>query len=491
LARKTNHISVLQFDGHLISWLRAARSTTGVRVLDFALERGTWSAGDGSLETALGEFVAKHQITQDALYSVLPRHDITTRILTLPSQKPEEIAGMIRLSAAEFVPYAAEELVIDQCILQKSADGEARVLAALAHRDVVESHLQLLSRAGVEPERIYLSSACLASATVAARPGCNERYALVNLASGGLEALVINGQRLEYSRGVASAQDWSLEGGSAEEAIKELGVEVRASLSAYRRESEDGLGLDAVYLCSDWVDVQRPADCLTHDAGYECSPAWFGRDLVVHGIEHLPTLPLVALGAALTAQGRAAIAINLVPESITKRRARAAVQKTALKAAILVALILVALAGLNFQAVHQRMAIIKDFEARIGKIEAEAKGVVAKEQRLQILRRQVEQEGTVLELLAALCEQAPVSGLNFSQITFEHGEELNIWGRAETLNEVNRLGQALRELGKSTYSQFANAKQIYWDTVQERNKRIYNYAIGIPFSEETTLELEE
>ncbi|MDQ1257065.1 MAG: hypothetical protein QG656_1666 [Candidatus Hydrogenedentes bacterium] len=488
MARKSNNIGVLQFSEHEMTWLRAAPSSGGVRVLDFVVERGSWSAESGALEKALSAFVRRCKAAEDTVYTVLPRHEMTARILTLPSQDDTEIAGMIRLSAEEFVPYAADELVIDHAILASLSNGESRVLAVLAHRDVVESHLHLVRAAGIEPEGILLSSACLASAVLAARPDSADRIAVVNLASGGLEAIVIHRGRLDYDRGIASAQDWSLEQGPSEAVIEELGEEVGASLAAYRRESEDGGRPETVYLSSDWADVRVPAEMLSASATYACSPAWFARDLVAKGLEQVETLPLVALGAVLTAQDQARVVINLVPRNVMQNRALASVKRTALKVALLLAILGASLGGLYFQAIQQRQAIIDDLDARIGQIETDAKGIVAKQQQLQILQRQVERKGTFLELLAAVCSLAPEDGLNINRIAFQHGQEFSIYGRAKMITEIDKLAQALRDLGETTYPQFAKATTLYRNEAYERNEQVYDYGIGIEFPEEIELE---
>ncbi|MCX5759550.1 MAG: hypothetical protein NTU83_13810, partial [Candidatus Hydrogenedentes bacterium] len=95
MSRKTNYISILQFDERGISRLRAHRSSKGVEVAAFDQERGEWSSRDGSLEAALQAFAQKYRLADDQLYTVLPRYDMTARILVLPSQDPSEIAGMI------------------------------------------------------------------------------------------------------------------------------------------------------------------------------------------------------------------------------------------------------------------------------------------------------------------------------------------------------------------------------------------------------------
>ncbi|HEO71222.1 MAG TPA: hypothetical protein ENN80_08160 [Candidatus Hydrogenedentes bacterium] len=472
-------------------WLRAASGGDRVHVLDFAVEEGDWSAGTNALDKALKAFIDKHGIARDAVYSVLPRHGMTARILTLPTQDPREIGGMIRLSAGEYVPYAIEELVIDQCVLDELPDGASRVMTVFAHRDLIETHLAVLGAAGVEPQKVFMSSACFVSAAVAARTACDERYAVVNLASGGLEVVVLCGRSLEYDRGIGSAQDWGLLEAPSGEALEELVLEVRASLSAYRRESEEGLSPDAIYLSSEWMDVARTAELLTQQTGYTTSPAWFGRDLTGRGADKLPCLSLVALGGVLAAQGRAALDIDLTPPSVIKRRRSIVTRRKAVRWAAAIMLLGLATFGLYFQSYRQRTAVLEALDARIAAIETNARDVVSKQRQLQILQNQVERKGSLLELLAALCEVAPPSNLNITRITFEHGSELNIWGRARTLNEVNDFTQALRQLGESTIPQFVNARRLYEVQTPERDETIYAFAVGIPFPETEETEAEE
>lgn len=481
MAHKTRNISVLQFDEHLIAWTRIGRTTRGVHVLNSAFERGAWAATDGSLETALKRFANDHHIADDLIYSVLPRHDMTARIIDLPSQDPAEIAGMVQLSATEYVPYLAEELAIGQCVLNKTVKGESRVLAVFSHRDIVESHLRLLEAAGLEPERLFLSTSCLASGAINARPGCDEHYALVNLASGGIEFLVFRGQRFEYGRGVAANVDWGGAVESMADLVSELAAEIRSTLSAYRRESEDGATPEVLYICSDWADVTGLAEALTPEAGIECMPARFCRELVVRGAEHCQALNLTALGAGITAQERTPFVINLLPESYVQRRASTRIKRRAIILAAVLLVNILALAGLDYLSVRQRMAAINALDARIAEVEPYARGVLSKQRQLQILQEQIEKKGSVLELLAAICDVAPNEGLSLTRIDFVRGAEINLWGRTKTLNEVDQFAQAIRELGKTTFPQLADARRLYETEIYEQNKPIFSYAIGIPF----------
>ncbi len=482
MTRKTNFISILQFDEHLISRVRARRSSKGLEVVAVDQEQGSWQAHDGSLEAALKAFAATRRLQEDQVFTVLPRYDMTARILELPSNDLAEIDGMVRLSAEEYVPFSHEELITDQCILSKTGDGGSRVLAVFAHRDVVEGHLNVLRAANLEPEQVFLSTACLASAAVEARKDAS-RYALVHLGSGGLEVLVINKGRLEYGRAVASQQDWDLATGNSEDILEELGVEVRASLSAYRRESEDGEDVEAVYLCSESVDVTAHAESLYHEIGVKCSAATFATGAITEGKDLLRTLPMVALGGALIAMDRAPVAIRLLPKGVLESRERKGVKRNAIRFGALAAAILIALIAAYAQAIYQRKAYIKTLEAQIARVDPVAKSIVSKQRQLRILQHQVDRTGSVVDLLASLVDLFPSTDINITNFIFTHGEKIEVAGRSKTLPAIEKLAHDLTEVGKATIPQFARAQRMYENQGQEKGLPVWDYKISLPFPE--------
>ncbi len=485
MAKGTGHINILLVDEHLLSLLQVRPTSKGVDVVAHEVEHGAWSAQDGTLETALRAFVQMHQLAGEDVYTVLPRHEITSRIVVLPSADMDEIQGMIRLSAEEYVPYPLNDLVLDQCLLARLADGSSRVMAVFAHKDLVSAHMAMLGKVGIEPKQIYLSTACLASAAIASGGPEADRYALVNLSPGGLEALVIKDGHLEYGRAVATVRDWSLQGDTAVEALHELSVEVRGSLSAYRRESEDGVGVDAVFLCSDGVDVSRAAEDLTQETGRDAGPAAFMDTIVTHGRELLKSLPMVSLGAALAVQGRAPVSVNLVPETVLASREMAVVRRVTVRFALVALVFVVSLIALYFQAVQQRRVYIDELSAAINEISPRAEDIRAKQRNLAVLQNQVSREGSLLDLLAVVCDAMPAQHINITHVNFRHGEHLGIAGRARDVQYVDRLTERLRATGVMQLSQ---ATQSYTTVVQERSADVLNYAIGMNFPGAEVLE---
>ncbi|MBP8128616.1 MAG: hypothetical protein KA184_03480 [Candidatus Hydrogenedentes bacterium] len=486
MARNSNHISIVQCDERLISRMRVLSKPGKLEILAFDQEHGAWSAQDGTLEAALRDFSGRFHLADDAVVTILPRHDITTRILVLPSDKPEEIASMIRFSAEEYVPYTAEELMLSQCVLRLLPTGEARVLAAFAHRDVVEGHMRLLAGAGIVPEHVYLSTACLATAVAEARPDASGDFALVNLASGGLEALTFDRDgHLMFGRGVASGQQWHAPDGEVAGIFEELSVELRATLSAYRREAPDSYEVERVYLAADAAFVETLAQGLETETAVQCRPADFLPALVGSGAQHLAAPALSALGAALLAQGRGEVLIDLVPESVKEDQRIRVVKRQALKAGFLATLVLVAVGLWFYQQVRQREAYRVELETRLQGLAARAGGVVEKREQLRIIRREVRPSGSVLQYLANVCRAAPDGGLNLTEFRFDHEDGIEVKGRAESLDLINGFGQSLRELGKTTgLEQFLGATRMYEnDNIPEQDKRIWEYHYTIPFEE--------
>ena len=516
MARKSHYITVLQFDRRRITALRLQPGPHGVDIAGCYREEGDWNRDDGSLGEALKAFITTHGLGKDTVCTILPRHDITTRILTLPTHSEHELANMVRLSAEEFVPFSAEELIIDQCILEKSDNGECQALAVLAHRDVVNGHVELVRQAGVEPRRILLSSACMASVAIAGGAADRGCFALVNLASGGLEVVILKDGRLVYSRGVGTVQDWTFAAESAEagtpgqqanlgidlgagpapagggaEAIEELVLEVRGSLATYRRESEDGLGAERLYLCSDHADLDRACAALQERIGKPCTPAEFAEPLVHSGAEHLEGhVPLVLLGAALAAQDRAPVDIELLPESLTRQRELQHVKRVGLRVAVLAALVMAGLAGLYWQAVSQRQELIDELQAVTEEIGPSARGIAAKQEQLQILRREVDRRGSVLELLAVLTEAAPPPiaenepRVNINRFSYDRRDGIDLWGRARTVDDVANFTRNIHKMAEGHLEALATAKRVYEKRTLERSEDVWSFQVEVTFPEE-------
>jgi len=183
------------------------------------------------------------------------------------------------------------------------------------------------------------------------------------------------------------------------------------------------------------------------------------------------------------AQERGTARINLLPVSVLKAHRLEGVRKKILRGAALVAIILVALGALYYQAAYQRQQFVNELERKEASVAPKARGVASKRQQLQILSHQVARSGSAMELLATVCEAAPDT-VNITTFSYRRTEGMNIWGRAKSVNDVHAFAEGLRRMAEGHLSMFAQARSIYEQEGNERNEKVFDYQIAIPFVEE-------
>jgi len=491
LARKTPYINIIQMDARMIAVLRCKMAGKKAVEVSWLCQKGDWPDAD-ALAEAFRSFIHEHRLQDDTAYLLLPRYDVTTRFLTLPSHDRAEIAGMVRFSAEEYVPYALDEMVIDQCILNPLESGESHVLAALAHLDVVNRQITTFSKAGLSPERVLLSTACLAA--VVSAGGNTGDFALVNLNAGGIEITVFERGVPVFSRGIVTARDWGAiaenpdfsEGPGVLDAsgAEELASEVRGSLAAYRRESAEGLGTDEVYVACGYARVEKLCASLSEKTGKHCVPADFALSLLDGGGATLPGIPADFIGALQEISGAVPSSLNLLPVKETEARRIKGVKRLTLRAFLFVMVILLALCGLYFQGLYQRTRFVRELQARIAQIEPNAQGIKEKREALNILRRQVDRKGSIIEQIARIVESAPEGQINFSRISLHRSEGISLWGRAKAVNDVARFTQNIRSNAESHLAFFARARSLYEQQTLERDVPVYSYQIEVSMLED-------
>ena len=493
MARKTTYTGILQIDAHSISMLRFHLNGATPEDTTFFRVSGNWEDTEAQQE-ALSQFISTHNLSNDVVYSILPRYDVTTRIITLPSHDLKEITGMVRFSVEDYVPYTMDEVVIDQCVLRKLDSGESETLIAIAHKDVVETHLAVLRQAGVAPVKVLLSTACIYSAALATHPEKSERYALVSLSADGVEISIIAGENPVFTRGIAMAQNWEqiakdpdasgeslVDVGGAED----LAAELRGSLSAYRRENPDGEGVDAVYLACAYAPMENLCESLSQKLNRECKPAKFILDSFDDTAIDLPGLPLEAVGGLMEARGQAGIKINLLPAKETKARQIENIKTLGIRIAAAFGVTLICLGILYFQAVYQRNSYIADLEARIAEIEPSVAGIDEKRNQLTILRRQVDRKGSIIEQLAHLVEAAPDGRLNFSRLSLRRNDGIDVWGRAKSVVDISTFTNNLRAFSEPSSGNlhlrfFKSAHMVYEGQSMEYNTPVSEFEVTIP-----------
>jgi Tfp pilus assembly PilM family ATPase len=105
----------------------------------------------------IDHFLTSHNFKPTHTLISHPSHNLTTRILMLPSIDPKEIKDIVELQAVKQTPYAREEITSGFHIIDKDPSGYSQVLVAIAHRDTSSRYYRIVEFGKLSSERITLS----------------------------------------------------------------------------------------------------------------------------------------------------------------------------------------------------------------------------------------------------------------------------------------------------------------------------------------------
>jgi hypothetical protein len=183
----------------------------------------------------------------------LSARNVSTWLIDMPFADPKRIAQTLAFEVENYVPWDLDEVVLDYKIVDASRGG-AQVLAAMASWDRLESELQALREAGIEPRHLTIDAAALALLA----PESEECAAILNIEDCGTQVCVVSEGTCRWLRSVergglfldgtlaAGSKSWEGAGASPQE---RWSTEIRTTLLA--AEDAGAPSIDRLYLCGD------------------------------------------------------------------------------------------------------------------------------------------------------------------------------------------------------------------------------------------------
>jgi len=519
LETKGNRYIFLTIEGEHFTLLRVQKTRKTWEVLNYETSFEPGRSAEGAF-SQLVKKAKENKWLNDPCYLVLPRHEITSRIVTLPSQDIEEIKNMVSLSAEEFVPYSLEEIQISQCILETLPDSQSSVFVTIAHRDLIQEKIKILREIGWEPLGILVSTGLLVNSAPEILKKTKKTHTLfVHLAIAGIEVAIFDNHTLRFSRGVRtswesgetttsvispdkdevvldpfrSSVEYPTEKQDVEETptentsdiTHEILREIRTSMNSYQREAETEIAIETVYISSDFPVSTQLKDELNKFLDIPCKIlSTDDYSFIQPTGDILAPISMPLLGVGLSLYQDKPILLNLLPEELLITHKLKEVSKHITRIAVLVSLLILSLVGWFIESVYQRQKFIRELEQQVAELEPNAKGIAEKRQQLQILRREVAKSGSILDYLARITEATPPR-VNMNMISYRRTEGINIWGRAKTIDDIHTFAENLRRQAVTTsLKAFQQARSVYEQQTREQNEIIFDYQISIPFIEE-------
>ncbi|MDQ3865787.1 MAG: type IV pilus assembly protein PilM [Actinomycetota bacterium] len=251
-----------------------------VQLAQARLEPGVVTAGEvrdvPALASALQAFFKDHKLPRRRVRLGVASNRVGVRTIELTDiDEPRQLANAIRFRAQEVLPIPFEDAVLDFHVLPRSDDEvdgmAARVVVAVAHRELIDAYVEAARYAGVRLERIDLEAFALLRALVpAALPHPEEEPSALVAISIGAERSVLavsDGKSCDFSRVI----DW---GGTA----------LTRALAKVIGESDDAAellkGRLSLTLAADGIPGVTPEQSLEARATVDSELRRFAREIV-------------------------------------------------------------------------------------------------------------------------------------------------------------------------------------------------------------------
>ncbi len=172
-----------------------------------------------SVTEALDKAFKSLKLGKKGVVACIPRHLVTVRILEFPSTDPNEINDMVTLQVGKQTPYSREEIIYAYRPIHTGQEGYTKVMLVIARRNIVNARVEVLQKAGIEVEKVSVSSegvyswfnAAYAQEVQASIEGIVEGVVLIDIDSNYSDFIVMSKGQFFYTRNILIGANHLLE----------------------------------------------------------------------------------------------------------------------------------------------------------------------------------------------------------------------------------------------------------------------------------------
>lgn len=367
-------------------------------------EWGSKEVGSAPGESALIESLRTLRGSHRSVIGCLPRSQVTTRHLLLPSQSPRELKQMVTLQMQRQIPFSEGKMIFDYQILGEAPQGRSHLFLVVADEEVVSRTLAIFQKAGITPQALSFSSWGLLNWLILHRSVKESAFSLfLDVDRSDSQAEIVRGDQLYFSRSFPIGA----EGLKTKESPAPFVREVSHFLNAFQKEFPES-ALDSALLSGVHEVLPRAKAALEKVLTCPIEPLPWKR--VPFMSEPLRQLLETAPISYTSVAGLACLhrpAPNLLPERIKRRQRFMLLEKLGGRLVAMAALFLF-LMGLTFHGMLQnRRHSLAHLQGELGRLEPQVSQVLSMEEELEALRRRSMEAFGLLEDIRALYEAVP------------------------------------------------------------------------------------
>ncbi len=372
---------------------------------------------------------------------IVPREQVITRVVKLPSTQPAELAQMVQVYARGQLPYPGEQAVTDFYVLHQS-EGFSTLVVVACQREVLDRQIAVLQEAGISSSLFTVTSwgvlewyRQLHKDGPASQPA--QPCLVINVDDARTDLVLIADGRILSSRSIGQgAQDWQVPG----EAVELLILEVERSRVSVRKELP-GVEIRALLMTGfgetgAWAQelarrLNLPVETVdaAHPFGTRIAPAALS--------------PAVACGLATGGLGEV---VNISPQDVRAQVShRRQMQELVVVSVLLVGVLTLGAAALALRVSQQRQ-VAATLQQALREREPIAKRLTEESRAAQMIGAILEDRRRLATVLSHVFQLTP-SSVSFEAIVVERrNREVTLRGRTQSTQTVLDFAKQLEEI---------------------------------------------
>lgn len=437
--------------------------------------------------TALAKLFKDLKLNKQGVIACIPRHLVTVRILEFPSTNPKDIRDMVSLQVGKQTPYSRDEIIFTYTTICTTAAGYTKVMLVIARRNLVNARVEVLQKAGIEVEKVAMSSEGLAHWFRAAYwpqafPGKDKIYddvklddqaiICVDVDSNYSDFAVLRKGKLIYTRNfLIGANHLSGDDPSWRDKFSE---EITHSIGLYQNEERDAK-IVQLFLSGATGSLAALTDALAAKCGvpvvmtdptYQV-PLSKGLKLFEND-EGRFISPCPLIGLCL---GANALELDLTSSELRIKKQMESRRKELTVTGVLALSILMMLSTLIFAISYNKSSYLSQLKRSVASIEKDAQEVEQMRSSINLVKDRLNAKKSSINILHEIQKLTPKE-IYFTNINIEEDKQTILQGRAAAMSNVFAFITILENSGY-----FENVQTTYTTTKKEKDTEYAKFEI--------------
>ena len=436
---------------------------------------------------ALAKIFKDMKLNPRGVIACIPRHLVTVRILEFPSTNPKDIRDMVSLQVGKQTPYSRDEIIFTYKTIGVSAAGYTKVMMVIARRNLVNARVEVLQKAGIEVEKVTMSSEGLAhwfhmTYWAETAPGKTKVYddvkledqavICVDIDSNYSDFIALRKDKLVYTRNFLVGANHLL--GDDATWREKFAEEITHSIGLYQNEERDAK-IVQLFLCGTAAHIPQLAQILgpkvdvpvvitdpTHHIHLVKESTLFEKD------EGRFVSPCPLMGISLEA---AALELDLTSSELRIKKQMEGRRKQITVTGVLVLSIVMMLSTLFFIVFYGKSNYLAEIKRSVANIEKDASEVERMRSSINLVKGRLDAKKSSINILNEISRLTPKE-IYFTNINIEENKQTVLQGRAAAMSNVFEF---VTTLENSPY--FENVQTTYTTTKKEKDTEYAKFEI--------------